>query len=89
MIAAPELFGAGAVKQLFGVADAGAEELLVVPLQVEAPDFLAVGAGLVAEIGRIADGCEETFVIDENRSPPMPAKARQLAGRNHRHDFLG
>src|SRR5436305_1282080 len=73
MVAAPKLSGAGAVEQLFGVADAGAEESLVVALEVEVPDLLALSAGLVAEVGGVADRGVEAVAVDEDRAPPVSA----------------
>src|SRR5207248_3320053 len=77
--AAPDLAGAGAEQELFGVADAAGEQPLAAAVMGEAPDLLAFGVGFVGDVAAVADGGVEGVVGNEERPPPVAGAAGELA----------
>jgi len=77
VIAAVDFFGERADAEFFGVADAGSEEGFGFTLEVELPDFLAlgIGGGFVGEVAAVADGGVDGVVGDEDGAPPVAASA--------------
>lgn len=80
LIASPNLMGAGALEEFFGISDAGAEKCFAGAVEVVLPDFLPSQCRRIGiDVPHVTDTGVEMMLGEQETAPPVPPSLRKSA----------